>query len=252
MRITKLFLLAVSLFWFCSPAQASEDQQAALARMVHGILISKMPTEHEERKNWGHIVRIFDGYDVKGKGLKIRLRKRERDANHGLWKRFKVWIDDPKQDVRIEVRNMRREGDAVRFEMVGTVDAHGFAELKQWSNGIQLLGVSADADATVELNLDCELLLSAEKGTFLPKLVVEPRIVGSKLWLKDFRLRRVGTVLRGKVAEELGDELRDEIQKLLHKHEHKVKEEANEAIAKSLTDGKLRLSISELMELTKK
>lgn len=248
--------LSLRLLIFATATSSSTpvpQHEQILAQAVHSILISKMPTEHEERKNWGKIARIFDGYDVKGKGLKISLRKREKDANHGLWKRFKVWIDDPQRDVRIEVRNSRRVApDRLRFELVGTVDGHGFAELKQWSNGVQLLGVSADADATVELLLECDIHLTVEQGTFFPNLVIEPQIVQSKLWLKDFRLRRVGTVLRGKLADELGDELRDEIQKLLQKNEHKVKEEANKAIAKGLRDGKLRLSPAELLELSKR
>jgi hypothetical protein len=249
----QIFLVGLLVFWRPIVSWGQDARQAALAEMVHSILISKMPTEHEERKNWGHYVRIFDGYDVKGKGLKIQLKKRERNANHGLWKRFKVWVDDPHRDLQIEIRNMRRNGeDKLQFELVGTVSAHGFAELKQWSNGVQLLGVAAEADAVVELNLGCEIALSAEQGVFLPNLVVEPRIIDSKLWLKDFRLRRVGPLVRGKVAKELGDEFRDEIQKQLHKNEHKVAEEANRAIAKSLQDGKLRLSPSELLQLSRK
>lgn len=237
-------------------SKSSSGQEAAypeLSALLQSVLVAKLPREFEERSNWGKTVRIFDGLKFTGQGFKTKVRERKKEVPHGTWKRFRVWFDDPSRDVALRVRDVRRlDAERVAFVIDADFAFHGEAELKQWSNGVHLLGVTTLADMRLKITLRCEVAARFEAPGGKPELVIEPKVTGTDVELTAFDLKRVGTVLRGKLAHELGDELRGEIRKQLNRQEPRIRAEANEAIAKSLDEGKIRISPLNLLDLAKR
>src|SRR5262249_48628602 len=137
-----------------------------------------------------------------------------------------------------------------RVNLDATVAFHAEGERKRWKNGVQLFGLVVQADATVTAALTCDVELGLDNRKFPPDVTGEPKNVESQLLLEKCDLNRVGNVLIGDAARELGDELKGFIQELMRQREGEVKEAANEAIAKALKDGKARISAASLLKLT--
>jgi hypothetical protein len=69
------------------------------------------------------------------------------------------------------------------------------------------------------------------------------------LELQEFALNRVGNVLVGEPARELGNELKGLLQELVRANGDQVKDYANQAIAKALKGGQARIPATDLLKL---
>jgi hypothetical protein len=120
----------------------------------------------------------------------------------------------------------------------------------QWARGIRLLDLTVEADAVIVAHIETELTIKVTPRTFPPEITVAPKVLGTKLSLKQFDLNRVGPVLLGnKEARDLGEELRGSLEGLMKQYEPAATEKLNEAIATSLKDGKAKLSAATLLKL---
>src|SRR5262249_35062657 len=120
----------------------------------------------------------------------------------------------------------------------------------QWSRGLLLFDITAQADAVVTVGLDFDVTAKLNVTKFPPELQVEPKVLESRLLLNDFKLRKVGNLLQGEEALRLGNELKGIIQDRLKQHEPEIVEKANVAIAKALKEGKGKISAGSLLNGT--
>jgi hypothetical protein len=99
-------------------------------------------------------------------------------------------------------------------------------------------------------DLETEVKITANLKKFPPELNVVPKVLQTKLSLKQFDLHRVGPVAFGeKEARELGEELRGTLQELIRQYEDQVTQRLNEAIAKGIKENKGKLSPATLNKL---
>lgn len=239
-----ILMLAVSTPTPATPAPDTRQLSALLKR----VLLAELPKVHEESDDWGKQAKIFDGLKAEGKGKKFRLAGKTKLVNHGTWKRSKLVFTDPERQIDVEIRDLRGvDRNRVAFELVTTLSFQGEAETKTYSNGLQLFGVTARADATVCVRLACEVAFWLDPAGLGSTLRVEPTIRQCSLELVAFDLNRLGPSIKGDLAHELGDDLRGHIRKLMRKNEAKVREKANEAIGKSMARGDLSFSPAKLL-----
>ena len=177
-------------------------------------------------------------------GLQLKTKRRWKEANHGTWKRYNAWLIDPDQQFDLRIENIREaEKGRIAFEIAIDAKLGLFARLSEWQHGVQLISVSTDAEAVVQLRMTCEASMKLDFEQFVPDLVVEPEITAADLTLMHFDLQRVSN-LQGPGVEQLGRSLRDVLQDEINHRRPRLVAQANRQIERNRD--KLRFSIRNL------
>ena len=239
------WIAIATLTLFASSAKAvviSTQQHGTQRNLIKELLIASLPPVYEDKPNWGKTVRIFNGLKWRGKGLRIRVEKQKKEVNHGLWEHYRIRLKDPLNDLRVEILDFRHVGgDEFTFRVYLAVRLDSYAHWIQWSNGVKLFSVDAEADAIIQWWLDCKMRIRVTGPSWLPEVALEPRVVDSELKMYAFRLRKFGH-LRGGMARGLGRGLQRAIGRMIARNERKAGEATNVALAKSIRAGKFRFS----------
>jgi hypothetical protein len=251
-RAIALGLVALGFIAAATSAPADEKAKyAELSQLLQQTVVAHIPKEINDYSEWNKTIPVAPG------GLRLPGAKRtvlkvgDKDEwPHGTWKRTKIWFDDPAKDIKVAVKSFRKdEGKPYQVQIEANVKLHGERERQQWTKGILLIGVTAQADAVVTVTLDCEATASFNIAKLPPELQIAPKVVDTRLTLNQFQLNNVGNIIQGELARELGNELKGTIQNMLHAREPQMTEFANKAIAKSLKDGKVAVSAATLLKV---
>jgi hypothetical protein len=246
---------ALALLLLAIPAaQAQEKPQADhsdLAKLIHNLVIPLVPKDFEEKSEWGKTAPLPANLRLPRARRTVVMVEGRLEAPEGAWKRTKVTFDEPARNVQVRVTELTRiDKERTRLGAEFTISLHGERQRLQWARGIRLLDLTVEADAVIVAHLDTELTIKLTPGTFPPEISVAPKVLGTKLALKQFDLNRVGPVLFGnKEARDLGEELRGSLEGLMKQYEPQATEKLNEAIAKELKGGKAKLSAGTLLKL---
>lgn len=220
------------------------------SKLVQKMVAPHVPKYYEDLSGWTGSIPVPP--DLKLPRLRTYIKVGDRiEVPHGLWKKFRIWIDDPARDVVVELLDMKRTDKAYRLQILATAFIHGEGEVKPWQKGLGLPVVSAEADIAIELRMDVDVKLTFITDKFPPDVSVEPWIVSSKLELKDFTLKRIKSIitLEGEGVTSLGNELKALLNDLIKQYEEEVTDRANQAISASLKAGKGKLSAGEMLKL---
>jgi hypothetical protein len=252
MNIRLAALGVMALLAAVARAQEPKDY-SELSRLIQQAAVEKCPKRFEDKSEWGRTIPPPPAVRMP------RLRRAVVQVNghdefpDGTWKRTLVWLDDPAKDVSIRVLDVQQqETNRYRVKLGATVSFHGERERKRWKNGVQLFGLAVQADAKIAAELTCDVKITLDASKFPPDVVAEPKVVASRLELQEFDLNRVGNVLVGEPAHDLGNELKGLLQELVRMHEGEVKDYANAALAKALKGGQARIPATELLKLKAK
>lgn len=230
--------------------RASLDE---LGKLIHKMALPAIPKYYEDNSGWGATVPAPP--DLRLPRLRTYIKVDDHlEVPDGIWKKFRIWIDDPAKDVTIRVLDMQKN-DAGGFRLKIEADAalHGQAEVKPWRLGLGLPMVKGDADTLVNLLLDVDVKIALDTKKFPPDVNLIPKVVASKLQLKDFNLKKGGVTsaivtIEGDIGG-LGGEIKGVLNNLLSRYADDVTAKANEAIAEGLKSGKGKLSAGELLKL---
>jgi hypothetical protein len=254
----KRYLVALVCLAGVVPAFAADDAPAdkdkaepyaELSKMIHQKVVEKAPKKFEDTSEWGGTIPVNPNVRLPRLPRTIVKINGEDRFPDGSWKRSLVWLDDPAKDIQVKVTEIKPvEGGLYRVKIASTVAIHGERERQRWRNGVKLIGISAQADAVIGADFDIDVKISFEGGTLIPDVVVEPKIAESRLALIRFDLNRVGPV-GGDLIRDLGNELKDFLEVLLKTYEDDVKNAANQALAKALKDGKVKIPATEVLKL---
>ena len=242
MKIATWLSCLVLLFASVS-ASADEPATADLARLIHKLVVAKLPAVHEDASAWGHTAPLPE---------RLRLPRLRRtlvqvgdhmEAPDGPWRKLRLRIEDPKHDIAIRVPTFKAR-DAQHYHLVIEADAavRTEADVQLWRNGLQLSDLTARADVGLTVRVECDVAAQFETKDG-PRLVLQSDIQEVKLTLKDFTpksvtFRRAGVTVEGDGVEAIGQELKESVQALLKSLEPQVKKRANEAVTKALKDAK--------------
>jgi hypothetical protein len=227
------------------PAQLEDVGLEALSGIIRQIALKNAPHEFEDSDDWGKTKRMWDGLKVSMDGLRIKTKRRHKDANHGSWKKYRAWLIKPQQELQIRLENLREiPGKGAGFDLVLETPLGAAARWSEWRLDVQLYSISAEADAKIRLRMQCELGMSVALAGFSPRVQLEPRITDANLQLIDFRLHRISK-LDGPVVKELGRALRTVLREELERRNDKLVARINRAIEKN--QHKLQLSAQDLV-----
>jgi hypothetical protein len=222
-----------------APATTTGAQQ-----LLRTLVLTTLPAEYENTKHWGGTKRVWDGLHVSLDGLRVKTKRRWKNAKHGTWKRYRAWLIDPDQEFEIQIKNMvATPAGNTAFDVVIDARIGVWGRLSEYVRDVQLLSISAEADARVRIQIRCEMSLRLDGSKFPPDVVLEPRVVGAQLTLIDFHLIRISD-LHGPLVREFGEELHDILQNEIADRQAKLVARINRQLKKHEDD--LRLSVSDL------
>lgn len=214
--------------------------------LLRQLALAAIPQTYENTKHWGQTKRRWDGAHLSLDGLRLATKRKWRDANHGTWKRYRAWLIDPEEQFDLRIENIRpAEQSRVAFEIAIDAKLGLFARLSEWQHGVQLISLSTDAEAVVQLRMTCEASMRLDFERFIPDLVIEPEITSAELTLVSFDLQRVSN-LRGPGVDQLGRSLHEVLQDEINERRPKLVAQANRQIERQRH--KLRLSVRQLAD----
>lgn len=230
-----------------------KNDYADLSRLLHRMVVKKVPNEREEFFNWGATIPIPERLRLPN--LRTRIKVGDHyELPHGAWRRIRVKLEDPNKDLKIEVKEFRKlEKGAYRVVIDSEATVRCDGEWNQWQKGLLLLRVDGQADATIAAMMVCDVDVALNLAKFPPEVKVGPKIVDLKLDLKHFNLNELGGTLQGERLRQIGNDLmRDTLRDLIKSAEPMVKDYANQAIAQALKENKGVLSAGELLKAAPK
>jgi hypothetical protein len=216
----------------------------SLQQYITHLVLEEVPPVYENTKKWGGTKRVMSGLDWEQDGLKIETRRRWKNVNHGTWSRYKLELIDPEKTFEVRLENLRDLGDnTAGFDLICVAKLACWARMSQWKRGVQLISLSADADAKVRLVAGVELKMAVDPKTFPPDIVLDPKVTSADLQLHEFELQRLG-LADGPVVEQVGELVEEGLQDYLAENRVKLAEKMNKQIDKKRD--KLRIPLSKL------
>jgi hypothetical protein len=219
----------------------------ALGEIVKSMVVQHVPLVVEERKGWGDQVHVFDGLKFSGKGLKVKADVRKKAVNHGLWRHYRVSCVEPERDLSIEFPRLEYvEGTGVVFVVLVHARLRGYADFKQYNNGVKLFSAATEGDVDLTARIEGTIAVRFVPNGLWSEVHLTPKVEAVSLDLPNIDVERFGKI-RGDWARETGDGFRRMIERRLHKKEPSLTAKINRAIQKELDQGSLKLSLQEFL-----
>jgi len=114
--------------------------------------------------------------------------------------------------------------------------------MANWAKGIQMYNISADADASVEMRIWCQIGMNLDVRKFPPDVIMLPEVTQANLDITDFRLHRVSK-LDGPIVKQLSGSVHKILLDKIEEKRDGLPNKINREIAKN--QDKMRLSLSD-------
>ena len=242
-------ILALPLSLLAQEKQQPNQDYAAFSKMVHSMVVKRLPKEgFEDTSGWGLTIPYEPNLPLPTLRTVVKVGDQVM-LPHGTWRRIKGKIENPDRDLKIVVKDFKSMDNGKFYRLVIDVDAMILCnvEIQQWQKGLALIGGEGAVDANLTSTITCDVGWSFDFKTLPPDLVIEPKVKELTLNLVDLKARG-GPVLPPGLANDVKDLARN----LVKASEPMVKDLANDAIAKSLKDGKGTISVGSLMTVLPK
>jgi hypothetical protein len=214
------------------PAESPIPDNESLSRLAQRIVLENLPKQFEDQRDWGHTTRVINGLHLKEDGDRLKIEKHTKEVKNGIWKQYRISAVDPEHELQVRIVNLRQtDSSHSAFQVLLSGKLHAEGRWEQWKDGIKLLNVNAEADSRIETRLDCEMAIDWKPGGLLGQFSIEPKVIGARLELVDFDLKKLSKI-EGRLAHELGERLKDTLAKKLHAEEPKLVDKLNKAIEK--------------------
>ena len=193
-----------------APARSAGEQPLAdatrdtLAWTFARLIEDAIPEHYDKQKDWGKTKNITVGLDADG----IKLERRKKPVNHGVWKHYQAWLVDPERNLAVRIDNPRAlDGGRVGFTLVLSAKLDLWARAKVYQYGVHLIALEVVGQTGFDLALDCEVGVQLKTSDGKSRVVVDPHVTDARLALRDFRLDRVSDA-KGPLVHELGEEVK--------------------------------------------
>ncbi len=245
-----LLLASLSTSAHCSEPAAVLAVSESFQKLVTTLVREAIPHNYQNEKKWGKTKEVVRGLYIKREGLRLKTHRTRKLVNHGTWTRYRIDLLDPIQQFQVRLENVRMlPNDRMAFDIICDVKVHTFGRLAQWQQGVQLVSLSADADADLRLTLQCDLAARINTSQAIPDLELDPVVRNAELYVKEFRLNRISQ-LHGPLVKKLSASVREVLEDEIAKRRPKLVVKINRQIDKNRDH--LRLSISELLSASGK
>lgn len=226
------------------PAKKSGKDYTEFTKLVHGIVAKQTPKEYEHKDGWGATI------PLEGRLPLPRLRTYLKDGDkvvlpHGAWKRLILKLDDPRKDIKIQVKDFKPiDTKSYRVVLDADVAFRADGEWQQWQKGLMLIGVGVQTDAFIHLAVGCEVGVALNFKKTPAEVDLSPKITDLSIELTDIRGRN-GPVF---TDEKLKNDVKSLLRNAVKTYEPQVKDLVNQAIVQAIKDGKGTMSAEALLK----
>lgn len=181
-----------------------------LSDVAARLIAAEIPRTYEGTKDWGRTTQIVSGLHSYGNFFKFDIHRQRTTVNDGLWKRYRLTLVDPDNNLHVEIQNLRTlDSGRIALTLEIAAKLHGWARLKLYERGVHIIALEAEGDSGIRLALDANIgLTKLQSDSFLPKYALDPTVTDVRVKFDDFRLTRISDV-RGTLAHEIGILLRE-------------------------------------------
>jgi hypothetical protein len=217
----------------------------AVQALLTDVVRENLPHQYQETKNWGNQKEVFRGIKLRREGLRIETKRRKKKVNHGTWHLYRMSLVDPEDHLKVRLRNIRELDEGrTGFQLIVVAKLDAFGRLSQWERGVQLISLSVDATADVELRMDCQLGMTLDPSKLPPDVILRPEVMDADLTTHSFRVHRISKA-KGPLARELGHRLHDVLVRKVDEKKARIVAKINRQIAAH--EDQLRLSLHDAL-----
>jgi len=206
---------------------------------IRGIALLLIPQKFEDDDGWGDETKIQSGLNMRIKNGQLHTSRRWKHVNHGNWLQASGILEEPEKTFRLSAARLPDpEEGTQRYDVDVSARIRVTGRQQQWSLGVMLWSISAEAVATAGLHLVMDVktqVVHSDKGTRLRFL---PNVTQTDIRLTSFSLRRISH-LKGKPVQEVGNW----IEKLIRRRVGRENEKLAARINKVLKEKPERLEI---------
>ncbi|MCC6512048.1 MAG: hypothetical protein IT423_23325 [Pirellulaceae bacterium] len=196
------------------------------------LIRDNLPETYEDAKKWDLQKEVWDGVDVSRDGLKIKTKRKHKLVNHGTWTRYRLQIVEPEKNLNIQFHKLEvGEDGKVFFDVSVEMLLDVFGRLSQWVRDVQVISLSANADALCKLSIRGTVGFHLNPLRFPPDIRIKPHVDAARVDISSFRVRRISQ-LGGSLAEQLGNGLRNALEKKLEESNEKLPDKMNRQLEK--------------------
>ena len=228
------------------PIPVSADERQELSFWVRWLVLRNLPPSFEDNRKWGREKEVFDGIKLRREGWKIETKRKTKTAKHGTWSRYYIEFVDPATNLQVNIQKIEfPKTSPIRVITQVIAPLMLFGRVSEWRRDVQLISLSANADATIELNVACEIQVIVNPLKIPPDVVFRPIVTDATVALRDFEVHSISQ-LHGPLAELLGKGIREVLDDRLEDYREKLVIKMNSEIEKQ--KGKLKLSLQDWMQ----
>jgi len=227
------------------PIPVSADERQELSFWVRWLVLRNLPPSFEDNRKWGREKEIFDGLKLRREGWKIETKRKTKTAKHGTWSRYYIEFVVPADNLQVNIQQIEfPNAGPIRVITQVIAPLKLFGRVSEWRRDVQLISLSTNADATVELNVACEIQVIVNPLKIPPDVEFRPNVTDATVALRDFEVHSISQ-LHGPLAELLGKGIREVLDSRLEDYREKLVVKMNLEIMKQ--KGKLKLSLQDWM-----
>jgi len=222
------------------------DERNELSAWVRWLVLRNLPPSFEDNRKWGKHKEVFDGLEWRREGWKVETKRKSKSVKQGTWSRYFIEFVDPSDLLRINIQSIDfpKQG-VIRVVTQVVAPLRLFGRVSQWQRDVQLVSISTNADATLELNLSCDIQMILNPLKIPPDVEFRPVVTDASVSLLDFEVHRISQI-HGPLAELLGKGIREVLDRRLQDYREKLVTKMNSEIAKQ--QSKLKLSVQDWLK----
>ncbi len=204
-----------------------------LTNMVH----DNLPPTYEDDRKWGLQKEVWDGVKFWRENGHLETKRRTKLVNSGTWTRYSIAIVEPDKNLHVIFNRLELLPDSrIAFEISVDCPLEVSGRLSQWARDVQVVSISADAEATCQLRIAGTVQFQMNVLKIPPDIKLKPHVDYAHVELTHYRVRRISQVggdfakvlgqgLRGVVDEKLADlnsKMADKINGQFDKHSQRL------------------------------
>jgi hypothetical protein len=228
------------------PISSAADERTELASWARWLVLKNLPPHFEDNRKWNRQKEVFNGIHLHREGWKLETKRKKKLAKHGTWSRYYIEFIDPEKDLQIEIGKLEFPTQGpIHLETKVMAPLKLFGRVSQWSRDVQLVSVSANAKAKIEMSVVCDIHVRVNSLKLPPDVEFQPVVRDASVLLKEFEVERISQI-HGPTAEWLGKGIREVLDSRLEDYRDKLVQKMNVEIGKQ--QGKLKLSIQDWLQ----
>lgn len=224
----------------------SADERQELSAWVRWLVLRNLPPSFEDNRKWGKEKEVFNGINLRREGWKVETKRRMKTVKQGTWSRYYIEFVDPAGKLQVNIQKIEYPTKGpiqVQTQVIAPLKL--FGRVSEWRRDVQLISISTNADATVELNIACEIHVLVNPLKIPPDVEFRPIVTDATVAMQDFDVHNISQ-LHGPLAELLGKGIREVLDDRLEDYREKLVVKMNSEIDKQ--KGKLKISFQDWIQ----